>query len=159
MKMQNQPFSATLPPRGRSLHGRTVKKPDCSSFCYSLLKTVCYPRTDHHSPPVVLPCSVRQWPAPVGLFTTGRAVLALITLSAITCQPCRVSPFWPVHWFTCMLPATLRSSPCGALPALRPVCQTLSRITTSSPVRHLLGCTEGDRHTRHRHLCPFAGGL
>src|SRR5699024_8281022 len=52
---------------------------------------------------VAWPC----WP----FLPPGRAVLALITLSAITCQPCRVSPFWPVHWLTCMLPATLTSSP------------------------------------------------
>lgn len=45
----------------------------------------------------------------------SRAVRALITLSAITCQPCRVSPFCPVHWLICMLPATLRSSPLRCL--------------------------------------------
>ena len=53
-------FRASRPVFRPTPPGGPVKKPDCSGFCHSLLKTVCYPRTDHRYPPVVLPCSVRQ---------------------------------------------------------------------------------------------------
>lgn len=40
-------------------------------------KTVCCPRTDHRADPsAVLPCSVRQWPAPAGLFCRPVALFA-----------------------------------------------------------------------------------
>ncbi|MCU7292775.1 hypothetical protein N6N78_26850, partial [Escherichia albertii] len=57
MKMQKPAFFRDAPaPWQVTTPGGPVKKADCSGFCYSLLKTVCYPRTDHHSPPVVLVC-------------------------------------------------------------------------------------------------------